>query len=201
MSHFTVLVPAKDEAELEAKLLPYHEYECTGIEQYIEFVPANMKELNDDFAKYGNGRTFDEFVADWSGYTKNEQGIYGRITNPNKKWDWWVVGGRWTGKLELLPGATGGSGEPGLGTKPNTNETRADYALIRDIDVEAMKAASKQSALTFAFIDMEGKWNQSGRMGWFGIVTEENADYDQVFWQFWDTLPKEQRVYVVDCHI
>jgi len=38
MSHFTVLVSAKDDEELEQKLLPFHEYECTGIEQYLEFI-------------------------------------------------------------------------------------------------------------------------------------------------------------------
>ena len=25
--------------------------------------------------------------------------IYTRNTNPNAKWDWWVIGGRWNGLL------------------------------------------------------------------------------------------------------
>lgn len=100
MSHFTVLVPAKDKDELEARLLPYHEYECTGIEQYIEFVPEDMDELQKDFTEHGKGRDFETFVEDWSGAEKNEQGIYGRWTNPNKKWDWWEVGGRWNASTQ-----------------------------------------------------------------------------------------------------
>jgi hypothetical protein len=101
MSHFTVLVPAKDEEELEAKLLPYHEYECTGIEEYLEFIPADMEELQARYEEHGNGEDFEAFVEGWSGDTKNENGVYGRMTNPNAKWDWWTIGGRWTGALAV----------------------------------------------------------------------------------------------------
>ena len=38
MSHFTVLVNVPEGEELDAVMLPYHEYECTGIEEYTELV-------------------------------------------------------------------------------------------------------------------------------------------------------------------
>lgn len=42
-------------------------------------------------------------------------------TNPNAKWDWWVVGGRWSGHLKLKTGE------------------RADSALFSAIDLDGMR--------------------------------------------------------------
>lgn len=279
MSHFTVLVPAKDREELEAKLLPYHEYECTGIEQYVEFVPTDMDKLRTDYEKYGEERDFDDWAKEWDNLTKNEQGVYGRLTNPNKKWDWWVVGGRWTGLLHLKSHHPEGSGsrEPGLMTAPNRESTKGDYAYACDVDWEGMLAQRKRDraddwdvwqtfiektmrlaeylalndeqqkafwsnahaaiyapectpseeekeryhtalffeqegktreehvnareALTFAFIDLEGKWNERGHMGWWAIVSGEDYNYDETFWKFVKTIPDDRMVFVVDAHI
>ncbi len=35
-------------------------------------------------------------------------------TNPNSKWDWYSIGGRWTGYFELKPGRSGTVGRPGV---------------------------------------------------------------------------------------
>lgn len=102
MTHFTVLVVAKNEEELDAKLLPYHEYECTGIEEYIEFVPLEDGEAENDYKEQqekGNylDSTLEEFVHDWYGSRYYMQdGKWGRKTNPNNRWDWYQVGGRWS---------------------------------------------------------------------------------------------------------
>jgi hypothetical protein len=44
--------------------------------------------------------TLDEFVTDWHGYEK-EDGVYGYWHNPNAKWDWYVMGGRWRGYFRV----------------------------------------------------------------------------------------------------
>ncbi len=43
--------------------------------------------------------TFEEFVEDWHGYRSRdeEKGVYGYWYNPNAKWDWYSLGGRWSG--------------------------------------------------------------------------------------------------------
>lgn len=122
MSHFTVLVAAQDETELATRLLPFHEYECTGIEEYLEFVPVDMDRLTDDYIKYAKDCTFDEY-AQAEGYHKNEDGVYGYITNPNKEWDWWVIGGRWTDRV-----------------------IKGDTAIIGDLDIPAIRAAERADA-------------------------------------------------------
>lgn len=129
MSHFTVLVAANSEEELEAKLQPYHEYECTGVkDQYVVFVGADMEEAEKEWSEEGSRYdSFDEFMEDWYGY-QLVNGVWGHYTNPCKKWDWWTIGGRWSGTLLLKDGST------------------VDYALNKDIDWEGMKHKAKCNA-------------------------------------------------------
>lgn len=54
---------------------------------------------------YGSMR---EYMEDWHGYGDDhidENGRFGRWTNPNAKWDWWTVGGRWGGSLTTKGGS------------------------------------------------------------------------------------------------
>lgn len=61
-----------------------------------------------------------------------------RRTNPEKKWDWWIIGGRWTGKLKLKEKAVGTVGRPGLMTE-HAPPGYADQALKGDIDFAQMR--------------------------------------------------------------
>lgn len=63
-----------------------------------------------------------------------------RRTNPNKKWDWYVVGGRWSGFFRLKPNAEGVRGEAGLlGASRNKGEGFADQCTKGAIDLEWMR--------------------------------------------------------------
>jgi hypothetical protein len=222
-------------------------------------VPEDMDELQKKFEEYGDGESFEDFIDGWSGAKKNEEGIYGRITNPRSKWDWWVIGGRWSGSFTLKPDAKGRNGEGGAFSPANTDEGKADVALAGDIDWDAMRQTemdrasqrydrwhslpdkevvgeelwrkslfdnnfifleqnevndlndlSKEQyvakygsfdALTYAFIDLEGKWHGRGEMGWFGMSSDEQPDYNVEWWKFVESLAPDQPLYVVDCHI
>lgn len=152
MSHFTVLVPANDKDHLHKMLLPYHEYECTGYPEYVEFVPENLEELKEKFSEHGEeGQTFEEFIPSWCGAEKNDQGVWGHYTNPNAKWDWYSVGGRWSGLLLLKWNAVGvgENGEGGVFNSANTDPNRADAVLAGCVDWDKMRqngvdAASKR---------------------------------------------------------
>lgn len=63
-------------------------------------------------------------------------------TNPNAKWDWYLVGGRWTGFFPLKSGATGEKGEPGLMTDPAKPGT-ADAVRKGDVDFERARAEAE----------------------------------------------------------
>lgn len=70
-------------------------------------------------------------------------------TNPNAEWDWYRVGGRWSGFLKLKQDASGSLGHRGLmGSCANDGEGRADVALKSAIDFEGMRdeAGAKAAA-------------------------------------------------------
>lgn len=71
--------------------------------------------------------------------------IYHR--NPKAKWDWWEIGGRWTGWLKLKVGAEGVVGRPGLLTSPADPGT-ADQTLLQNIDIEWMRDDEGSRAAT-----------------------------------------------------
>lgn len=50
--------------------------------------------------------SFDEYMADYCGYKSRdkETNKFGYWENPNKKWDWWTLGGRWNDFLLLKSG-------------------------------------------------------------------------------------------------
>ena len=45
--------------------------------------------------------TFEEFMEEYCGFNGRDKkkNRYGYWQNPNRKWDWWTIGGRWTGHL------------------------------------------------------------------------------------------------------
>ena len=138
MSHFAVLVIGDN---VESQLQPYHEYECTGImDEHVKFVVTSKtpEQLQEDFEKrkesYG---TFEEYMREYHGYIL-ENGVWGSYTNPNSKWDWWVVGGRWSGHLKLKEGSKGELGSPGVFGTP-AEPGYADVARKGDVDWEFMR--------------------------------------------------------------
>lgn len=97
--------------------------------------------------------------------------------NPNSKWDWYTIGGRWNNYLKTLSGKT-------------TNE---DY--VSKIDWEDI--------LPFAFVTPIGEWHERGKMGWWACVFNEKAtdNWKSEFKEFLDNLDEDTIVTVVDCHI
>jgi len=166
MSHFTVLVPAANSSELDRVLLPYHEYETTGIDEYTEWVisvKANdidahiveiMERITDEklrtkYQDYLNKGHRTSLLQDWEGGKFDSEGNWGYMTNPNAKWDWYSVGGRWTGTLQLKDDRMGEAfnGTPGLMTEHNNDPQRADSALAGDVDWEGMRQSRLQKKL------------------------------------------------------
>lgn len=190
MSHFSVIVIGDD---VEGQLAPFHEYECTGVDdEYVEDVDVTeeflahldhetqavklvdgtivskydnrfyTKEPGDEFArKCGRkefelpagceiitlterellkheGKTEEEEASDYGNYTFKE-GRYYKRTNPNAQWDWYQIGGRWSGWLKLKAGSQGELGDRSL--LDDSKDDRAGYADVMrkgDIDFAGM---------------------------------------------------------------
>ncbi len=217
MSHFTALVVG----DVQRQLAPFDEGDRT------RFTPSTAEELAELRAKFEERRerpeslsqcgSFEEFLTEWEGLTLRD-GKWGSTYNPDSKWDWYSVGGRWSKMLITKAGA------------------RCDSAPVGELDFAAMRAARVAEAekwwaeslpserawrygidagatreryvedcakfSTFAVV-MDGKWFERGRMGWWGVVSQEKpeADWQSEFDKLLASLPADARVTVVDCHI
>lgn len=106
MSHFFTLVVTDDyptQEVLEKVMQPFHQHECTGINgQYVVDVDITEEAKSSYEEHKENEQTpFKQFLDGWygeNGYFLKDEKVYTK-TNPNYKWDWWQVGGRYSGRL------------------------------------------------------------------------------------------------------
>lgn len=171
MSHFSVLVIGND---VEKQLAPYHEFECTGVnDEYVQEIDVT-EEVQADIAERGfangldhNYGLFESRVDDESKLDRDGDHKYGyaivkddklvkavRRTNPNKKWDWYQIGGRWSGHFVATQEANAlPSGHPNAPKKGNpglmgseSNAAGVDQALKSQIDFETMRNMAQKAA-------------------------------------------------------
>jgi len=155
MSHFTVLVIGPD---IEKQLQPFHEFECTGTnDEHVQDVDVTEECREHGLDWHGvedkvvaSEEEVDREGAHKYGYAVMRDGELVKAvnrTNPNKQWDWWEVGGRWSGFFKLKPGADGELGRRGLmGSCRNEGPGHADSAMKGAIDFEAMRDVAGQAA-------------------------------------------------------
>lgn len=89
--------------------------------------------------------SFEDFCRDYHGAEPNEDGRYGYRSNPKAKWDWYQIGGRWTGYFKAKPGVVGVTGESGLMT-PEARPGYYDQLTRANIDFEAMREEAAKEA-------------------------------------------------------
>lgn len=171
MSHFTVAVFSNEPDEVEDLLAPYCEEVEPGSE-YSEFVE------DDDFE-------FDEVA-----------GKHGLWTNPEAKWDWYSIGGRWSGMLTLKDGTKADSARVRDCNFKTDKNRYNEAARFWEVFVEGCQPRCEQEGnidswykpeyykrqyaskeeyaklqstfVPFAFISADGEWHEPGQMGWFG---------------------------------
>ncbi len=149
MSHFTVMVIGEDP---EKQLAPYQENNMGDCpEEFLSFndhtdeVLKDWAEADDEtIDKYGN---VEKYAEEYHGYKKDpETGKYGYWVNKNAKWDWYQLGGRWTGFFKVKEGANFFlTGKSGLLTPP-AEKGYADAIRKKDIDFESMRREAEEKA-------------------------------------------------------
>lgn len=102
--------------------------------------------------------------------------------NPKSQWDWWVIGGRWKGMLN------------------NTAGRKAEVWNGKDI---LRRRDLRVPESTFAYLTKDGTWVEKGSMGWFGMASnlKDQEDWDKTMAEYLLTVPGEDWLVVVDCHI
>ena len=119
-----------------------------------------------------------ESEARWYGGDKiDADGNLLSTYNPKSKWDWYSVGGRWSGGLTMIDG---------------TEVNACDVCMIDWL----------KTPVPFAFVTPDGEWHERGEMGWWATVTNEK---EQSGWEdeFRKAIADLVGAYVtlVDCHI
>lgn len=184
MSHFSVLVVTKDQKEetLSEALLPYHEYECTGRLEYTQWVD-HTQEIEEGWAglneakrvEYGYASIVD-YANDYHGCNPKEVDgklTFGRTTNPNKKWDWWTIGGRWSEELVSLG-------------------KKCDRCLASEADLESMRLERIKERNEA--IDRYAERAEMTRERYVFMWNEHNARYKH--WRgLWEKSDKSERLW------
>ena len=134
MSHFVVAVLSHQPEDVEALLEPF--CECPDDAKYLEMCPADesIDWLKSQYElKQAEYATFEDFLQQEYGYEYCEElDEAGYMANPNARWDWWSIGGRWPGLLKLKSGCRGEYG-PNVSTDLQ-KDGRCDIAQIKDVD-------------------------------------------------------------------
>jgi len=129
-------------------------------------------------------------------------GLYKTTYNPDSKWDWWCIGGRWHGYLT--------ENMPNDGDDWRAHYRRIDQGFQSNFKPNALlgvaaRARSERdpSFRTFAFIDKSGAWHERGQMGWWACVSnEKDSDtWKKEFNDFINSVDDEDFIVLVDCHI
>lgn len=207
MSHFSVLVIHKPEESLDELLLPWMENCCdTPPLEYMEFYPCEDCDV-------------DELTG--------ERGYW---QNPDARWDWYEVGGRFEGALPLKNGGRSSSarlGEIEFGTTEASRKKALEFwekAVAGDLaegeavpfcwpPASALRAeygsAEEYAELSGRFVPwaviVDGVWAEQEKMGWFGLG--DGGPGAALAWRrnFYDRfimgLDPTLMATIVDCHI
>ena len=140
MTHFAVAVISDGTKTVDELLAPYQENNMGDCpREYLEFFED------------------DEYDVD------PETGLRGYYENPNARWDWWVLGGRWHG---MLRAAKGELGEPSWCTEDRELPAgRFDAARIGDIDFSRNLEAYERAIAEWEF-NVEGRGGDEDLKWW-----------------------------------
>lgn len=126
-------------------------------------------------------------IKNW-GYRIDENKNILSSYNQNAKWDWYCIGGRWSGFLYLKDKDDDG------------NRITTNQALIEEVDWDYM---FEQNKIPFCCVTSDGDWHEKGEMGWWGMTRNE-LDIDTWTEEFKRQLKLEDKeclVTVIDFHI
>lgn len=229
MSHFSVAVFHRIDQKIDSLLEPYNEN--TKVKPYIEFTKqqaidyARKHLLNCD--KSSDEKCWKIMAA---GKKTDKDGNIYTTYNPNSKWDWWMVGGRFEKQLKVGKHLASQAymedidfsrdeetykdaldfwdvvidGKPSSAGKDYFTLYDKDYYLKYYGDRETY-ARYRSHFSTYAVITPDGKWYAEGEMGMFGCSSASPEEFrkwhDHYKEIFLDNADPKWVLTIVDCHI
>jgi hypothetical protein len=207
MTHFTVaiIIPPNEAAPaerfVEQQMQPYDEgievapYVCYSTEQAAADIADTIHRLELIISRDEKGCNLDkcrenldelrrkspeEAYRECCGHcdTFNAQGEPISRYNPASKWDWYTIGGRWSGWINDIETKRSGFIH---------NTATTEQAIIR-------------KKVPHAIVTPDGFWHERGRMGWWAVLTTENEDWDADALRLFARYP-DHKVVIIDAHI
>ena len=132
-------------------------------------------------------------------YEYLDQGDGEGYNHDNAKWDWWVIGGRWSNSVINTTHTIHHDPNPNIPIDPIFNDHWDEHVggvnIVRKRDL-------KNIQLTLAFVNKEG-WFERGELGWFGHVAEKTDPdlWDSAFHQLLDKVDDNDWLVLIDYHI
>lgn len=236
MTHFPILVVAESAEEIKEQLYPFWELDLNQEELIAdprsEF-DCEIKEGDEDeaFAKFLEEKdnqyvekygTPQEWIEGYHEYDYKEGVGWGFWGNPNKKWDWYEIGGRWSNYLWTKDGKRVDSCPKGevdwksmfayhrgkLEVSWNCAKEFKDsarryfeFGINKDDTEESYLNGMSRMCDFFVAIVKDKTWTQRHQVGWFATSWDENDAWETEFEEIWKSIPDDQWVTVVDCHI
>jgi len=226
MSHFSVMViNSKGLDDVDAQLAPFNENnevpeyqaEVVAEEEFARFREhytskeasdydvrnANGEYATRDMSKYAHlsdKELYEKFGDDWNGGEwglENGEWVRYSTYNPDSKWDWYEVGGRWAGFLKVKNGVEHKAPNFSWGWSDEEKETvlqekRVDQARKRDIDFEKMISDYLEKRLeTYRqVIDAYGGIPQLPKKAW-NQCKDKDEYWNQPEMKKWSKVMKE----------
>lgn len=144
--HFAILIVGDNPEEALKPFSEHLEVEYTISKQ------EHIAKIREEIEEYKNSEHYyKKYLQDKEAYTDeqcyedamgwydpehiNEDGSTNETYNPNSKWDWYKLGGRYVGSLTLNDNHTSGKhGSKSLLDDRSTNDNKFDSATVEDID-------------------------------------------------------------------
>ena len=248
MSHYIVQVITDDKKSIGELLAPYDEnldvdpYRTSKISEKVEEIKARIPEIiknlendnkKDKIAEYTKALEMSDenLIKFWYGEEILTDGEYVLSTyNPNSKWDWYCIGGRWDGCLRSKTGQE--TNELKVKDLDITREINKDKMTefwneyveggmqddekYKDVWYKAEYYKSQYGTLEnylyresletpYAVVTPDGVWHAPGEMGWFGCDSSDNESQNKFLEWYVEYInnPKnaEYTITAVDCHI
>lgn len=151
-------------------------------------------ELINDYPVKQRYTSFEAYCEEYCGYVQNSEGLWGYTHNPNAKWDWWQIGGRFPGKFlvkEDVVDCIATHMSPDDDDQVPDGYKYADAARMKDIcwdlmkqiAVEAVEARYKRCVEAFESgqskdLDFFARITDEGIIGWSSMIYVKGESLD-----------------------
>ena len=158
---------------------------------------VNWKEHTREFNKYAEQieQNHPKYNEPKSGCSEcNGTGYYKSTYNPNSKWDWWVIGGRWNGAIQ---NNRKDDNSGGFNFGDEFHQLENNSISCKDL-LEVVKNDS--DCYPFAIVTPDGEWCENAKMGWWGL-TKDDKDTDSWHETVNEILEKYSDCIAVGCDL